>query len=401
MDTRDLTFLVVEDHDFQRDMVVRMLQELGAKAVHSAADGRAALDLLKNLHGGVDIVVADLDMPTMDGIELIRNLGTNGSATSLIVTSALDRVLLSSVETMAHAYGIEVLDTIEKPVTQHKLEDVISRYQAKPRRSRAAASAAFAFEPDEITDAIDHDEFEPYFQPKIDLATSKVVGAEALARWRHPQHGIVPPAAFVDALERSGRIDMLMRCMLRKSAAACRDFAERGHEGTVSVNVSLRSLDDVTLSDQIVEIVRSQSLEPRFMVLELTESAATTELARALDNLTRLRMKGFGIGIDDYGTGYSSLVQLTRVPFTELKIDQSFVVNAGRRESARVILESSLDMARKLGMHTVAEGVETRENWDMLLELGCEVAQGYYIARPMPVSAYLKWLATWQQMSGH
>lgn len=173
-----------------------------------------------------------------------------------------------------------------------------------------------------------------------------------------------------------------------------------GHRTTISVNVSLKSLHDVTLADQILEVVRMENVDPRQIVLEITESAATTDIAASLENLTRLRMKGFGLAIDDYGTGYSSLEQLTRIPFTELKIDQAFVTHASRRESAKVILASSLEMARKLGITAVAEGVETRENWDMLCELKCDVAQGYYIARPMPASVYLDWVADWPRMHG-
>ena len=136
------------------------------------------------------------------------------------------------------------------------------------------------------------------------------------------------------------------------------------------------------------------------MVLEITESAAATDIGKSLENLARLRMKGFGLGIDDYGTGYSSLEQLTRIPFTELKIDQAFVTHAGRRESAKVILASSLEMARKLGITAIAEGVETRENWDMLCELKCDVAQGYYLAKPMPADAFMTWVAQWPLMQG-
>jgi EAL domain-containing protein (putative c-di-GMP-specific phosphodiesterase class I) len=134
------------------------------------------------------------------------------------------------------------------------------------------------------------------------------------------------------------------------------------------------------------------------MLLEITESAATSDIGKSLENLTRLRMKGFGLGIDDYGIGYSSLEQLTRIPFTELKIDQAFVTHAGRRESAKVILASSVEMARKLRIKAVAEGVETRENWDMLCELDCDAAQGFYIARPMAADKYVRWLGEWRQI---
>ena len=164
----------------------------------------------------------------------------------------------------------------------------------------------------------------------------------------------------------------------------------------MSVNLSLKSLTDIRLADRVTELVLSENLEPRHMVLELTESAATTDVGKALENLARLRMKGFGLSIDDYGTGYSSMQQLTRIAFTELKIDQSFVTNAAKQESAKVILESSLDMARKLNITAVAEGVETQADWNLLRQLGCGLAQGYFIARPMEAGAYPNWVRGWK-----
>lgn len=400
MDMRQLSFLVVEDQEFQRNTLVKILNGLRAKEVYAAADGRAGLELLKSLNNAVDVVVSDLDMPTMDGMEFIRHLGTGWRGTSLIVASALERGLLSSVETMANAYGIQFLGAIEKPVTPRKLEELIVLHRGIPARVGRPAAPSPSFTLEEITEGLANDEFEPFLQPKVEIATGRIVGAEALARWRHPHQGVVAPYAFIGPLEASGQIDALMRCMLRKAADVCRTLHHAGHGGTISVNVSLKSLHDVTLADKITEIVRRQNVEPRHMVLEITESAATTDIGKSLENLTRLRMKGFELAIDDYGTGYSSLEQLTRIPFTELKIDQAFVTHAGRRESAKVILASSLEMARKLKIKAVAEGVETHENWDMLCELKCDIAQGYYIAKPMSAQAYLQWVEDWPKLQG-
>jgi EAL domain-containing protein (putative c-di-GMP-specific phosphodiesterase class I) len=132
------------------------------------------------------------------------------------------------------------------------------------------------------------------------------------------------------------------------------------------------------------------------MVLEITETAAMTDIGKALENLARLRMKGFGLSIDDYGTGYSSMQQLSRIPFTELKIDQSFVLSATEKESSRVMLASSLDLARNLKLKSVAEGVETRAHWDVLKNLGCDIAQGYFVARPMEAKAFEDWVLEWR-----
>jgi len=392
----DLCFLVAEDHDFQRTTLVRMLERLGAKDVHAAQDGHAALNIVRNPTHRIDIVISDLDMPGMDGMEFLRHLGESGVPVSVILASALERNLIASVETMTNAYGIRLLGVVEKPITPTKLAPLIERHEPlrqKPERP-SAATAKFTLE--EIAAALKNDEFEPFYQPKVELASGRIKGAEALARWRHPRHGFVAPYAFIKPLEDHGMIDSLTWVMLRKSAAFCNTWRATGADVTVSVNLSLKSLADPQLADRVTQLVRAQNLEPRHIVLEVTESSATTEVGKALENLARLRMKGFGLSIDDYGTGYSSMQQLMRIAFTELKIDQSFVANAAKRESARVILESSLSMAKKLAISAVAEGVETQDDWQLLRELGCDVAQGYFIGRPMEGLGYLDWTRTWK-----
>jgi EAL domain-containing protein (putative c-di-GMP-specific phosphodiesterase class I) len=177
--------------------------------------------------------------------------------------------------------------------------------------------------------------------------------------------------------------------MLEKAAKVCRQFRDNGKTMTLSVNLSLSSLSDITLADRITQTVRDAGVDPHHIILEVTESAAMTNVAEALENLARLRMRGFGLSIDDYGTGFSSIQQLTRVPFTELKIDQTFVTHCNGDRALRVILESSIDMARKLRVRSVAEGVEERTEWELLKELNCDVAQGYFIAKPMNCEDFL------------
>lgn len=162
----------------------------------------------------------------------------------------------------------------------------------------------------------------------------------------------------------------------------------------MSVNLSLVSLTDTMLANRITETVRSAGLDPRHMIIEITETAAMTEVAPALENLARLRMRGFGLSVDDYGTGFSSPRQLARVPFTELKIDQSFVTDCAANPSSRAIVESSVEMARRLDLKSVAESVETQSHWDVLKATGCDVAQGYFIAKPMPDSLFVEFCTT-------
>lgn len=387
-----LSFLVAEDHELQRSTLVGTLERLGAKAVHAAADGRGALDILRDPARTVDVVISDLDMPGMDGMEFLRRVGQSGMRVSIILASALERRLIASIETMSEAYGLKLLGIVEKPLTPEKLMPLVRLHrpaQAPPGRPAGPAGPAFML--DEIVAGMRNDEFEPCFQPQVDLHTDRVTGAEALARWRHPLHGIVAPAAFISTLEEGGRIDDLTWIMLRKSAAACVAWHAGGIDAAVSVNISLKSLSDDAIADRITSLVRGEGLDPHLMILEVTESAVSANVGKALENLARLRMKGFGLSIDDYGTGYSSMQQLTRIAFSEIKIDQSFVLNAVKEDSARVILESSLEMARKLDIVSVAEGVETKAHLDLLRRRGGDVAQGYYIGMPMDAATFMGW----------
>ena len=391
----ELCFLVAEDHEFQRSMIVQMLENLGATGVYEAEDGRAAMEITRELDHPFDIIVTDIDMPGMDGLSFIRRLGEAGVGASLIVTSSLDRSLLDTIETMSAAYGMRLLGTIEKPLTQENLADLIAlHWRAKPNPERPAPGNA-VFTLDEILAGLRADEFEPFYQPKIELRTGRVKGAEALARWRHPRQGIVMPYAFIGSLEEGTEISELTWSMLAQGARDCRSWRDAGLDLDVSINLSGKQLADPGISDAITWQVAQQGLDPKHMILEITESAAITEVGRVLENLTRLRMKGFGLSIDDYGTGYSSMQQLTRIPFTELKIDQSFVMHAARQESSRLILESSLEMARKLNIVSVAEGVETQEDWNLLRQSDCDLAQGFHFARPMPSGELAEWVRNW------
>jgi EAL domain-containing protein (putative c-di-GMP-specific phosphodiesterase class I)/CheY-like chemotaxis protein len=388
MDISELRFLIVEDQGVQRFVLVDVLESLGARHVLAAEDGRAALGLLREGESPVDVIISDLDMPGMDGLELIRHLGEGGGDYSLIVASALDQGIVSSVEAMAHSYGVRLLGALEKPVCPERLRALIERHAGAARQAAAARS----YTEEEVLEGLAADQFVPYFQPKVHMRSGTVRGAEALARWIHPVEGIVGAVDFIPVLERSGRIGEFTATMVSRAAAASRRWRDSGFDVGVSINLSPASLADVRIGHAMVQLVRAEGLWPRDVTFEVTESTMASNVAHALENLSRLRMRGFGLSIDDYGTGYSSLARLTRVAFTELKIDQAFVRHAGLHRASRAMLESSLEMAAKLRIQAVAEGIETPEEWELLRELGCDLAQGYYLARPMDADAFLGWL---------
>ena len=397
MQLSEIRFLVVDDHAFQRSMLVRMLKRLGVVNIEEAADGSAALKVCDSTP--IDIIICDLDMPGMDGMAFIRHVGESGINASMILSSALDRSLVASVGTMTRAYGIHLLGTIEKPTTPQRLQELLGLYRVPAAHKVGVAAPTFSL--DEICAGLAAGQFEPFFQPKVDIASGRLKGVEALARWRHPEQGVVAPQSFIETLEGSGLIDELSWQMIEQSARWGREWRTADLDISVSVNISLSSLNKASFADRIAGLVESQKLDPRHMILEVTESTAMTNVGQALENLARLRIKGFGLSIDDYGTGYSSMQQLTRVSFTELKIDQSFVTDAVANETCRVVLETSLDMAKKLRLCSVAEGVETEADWAMLQASSCNLAQGFLIGRPMEGKDLVGWVSRWKPPLDH
>jgi EAL domain-containing protein (putative c-di-GMP-specific phosphodiesterase class I)/AmiR/NasT family two-component response regulator len=396
-----LVALVVEDDGFQRRTVARMLRALGAREVLEARDGKEALASMLR-RAPVDLVVCDLDMPEMDGMEFMRHLGQARSEAAVIISSAKERTLVASVEKMARAYGVRVLGLIEKPVTLAGLEDLIAKCDSGTQKLKrvSAGTGDPSYSLDEILCGVKQKQFAPVYQPKVALATGQILGMEALTRWQHPQHGLVSPYSFISVLELSGNINELTLLILAEAARGCRRMHERGFELTVSVNLSHVSLTDTTMADRITQIVQASGLDPRWIIFEITETAAMTQVAPALENLARLRMRGFGLSVDDYGTGFASLQQLMRVPFSELKIDQGFVTGCAANPASRIIVESSVEMARNLGMKSVAEGVESQTDWDVVRAAHCDIAQGYFIARPMDESLFVEFCATKVRTAG-
>ena len=389
MSIADLRFVVVEDQGFQRWLAANLLRELGAEFVMSAEDGASALELLTAPDPPIDVIVCDLNMPGMDGMELIRHLGQLNHPASLIVVSGLDKSILGMVEVMSREYGVNLLGAIEKPLTSRKLKGLIERHGGAARPEATARGAKIAVE--DIAAGLHAGQFETFYQPKVQMRGGIVKGAEALARWRHPSLGLLQPGVFMAAIEADELIDEFTARIASDAARACRRWRDAGLAVDVSVNLSLASLGDVGLAERLTAVVRGAGLDPKHMILEVTETSATRDVARKLENLSRLRMNGFGLSIDDFGTGYSSMERLSRVPFTELKIDQAFVKTAGARASSRAIVEASLQIAHRLGIPAVAEGVEGHAEWELMLAMGCDIAQGYYVSRPMAEPDFLQW----------
>jgi EAL domain-containing protein (putative c-di-GMP-specific phosphodiesterase class I) len=404
MDIAALQFLVAESEPVQREVLAGLLRSAGAQHIHFAPDGHAALRALQASSAGaapaiqvppIDIVVLDLALAGMDGLELIRRLAEDKWRAGLVVVGAQSGDLLFCVETMALAYGVDLLGAVAKPVSAARLEALVANYTRPADAAMSPATPSFTFA--EVGKGLQAREFDPFFQPKIELETGQVQGLEMFARWRHPQHGVLGPAAFVPVLEAAGRIDFLDWSMIEKSVAACRTLHDQGIPISFSVNVDPGTLSHPQFIAQIGACLERHRILPGYLTFEITESSVLQTDPHFLERLLRLRMMGFGLAIDDYGTGRSNLQLLASIPFSELKIDRSFVDGASRKRAIGTVLKSCLGLARSLDRMSCAVGVETKQDWDFLQGLGCTYAQGFYIASPMPVDEFPKWLVEWRQ----
>ena len=384
------SLLVVDDSAVQRAHAVGLARDMGFVSIYEAADGTEALRLLGMLALPPDLLLIDLEMPGMDGVQLIQALAERRIQVPFIVASSREPALLESVEAMAQALGLQVLAALRKPLQAAELQAAVQQGDRAPG-AVAAASTLPVVEASCLARAFTRGELSVHYQPKVDMRTGLPRGVEALARWQHPDLGWVPPDQFVPLAERTGQIHALTLVIAEQALAQAAQWNQTGMPLTMAINLSPLLLDRPALLPEIEALVARHGLQPAQVVLELTESSLATCLGTALALLARMRLHGFGLSLDDFGTGFSSLLQLARVPFTELKVDRRFVHGAAQRRHLRVMLESALDMARRLDVVSVAEGVETLEDWRLLQQLGCKIGQGWLIGQGMPAADMPAW----------
>ncbi len=386
--------LVIDDEPFMLKLLSHQLANLGITEVTTCQRANDALSILETDGAEVELVFCDLQMPETDGVEVVRRLARIGYAGALVLVSGEDQRVLQAAERLAKAHKLDVLGVLHKPVSPEQLQAILQRKTGRSARSPRAAVKTYA--PEELRLAIAGGELLNVYQPKVELATGAVTGVETLVRWRHPQDGMVFPDQFIGVAEEHGLIDELTRAVLAAALHQARLWQDAGLDLHVAVNVSMDNLVSLTFPDLVALAANDAGIPASSLMLEVTESRLMKDPIAALDILTRLRLKRTGLSIDDFGTGHSSLAQLRDIPFDELKIDRSFVNGAHREPTMRAIFEGSHSMARQLGMKTVAEGVEDREDWDLLRAAGCDLAQGYFIAKPMPAPDLIAWVGTWK-----
>jgi len=383
--------MVVDDSGMHRYSAHLCLRAFGISQVYEAANGKLAIDLLAQLEQIPAVMLLDLEMPVMDGIEVLQQLAQLTHKPAVVLASSSDEVLISAVATMAEALGINLLGAFRKPVNPVELADALNSYCADAG-CLDQVNTPIETDVEQLKIALDRAKIQVYYQPKIDLESMNVAGVEALARWKNPQGDWIPPGVFIPLAEEHGLIGDLTLSVLDQVLQDMNGWWDHGQYIPVAINLSAKSLAEFNLANEIIQRVIRQGIPAHFITFEITESALVIDLPSALATISRLRLKGFGISIDDYGTGFSSMQQLSRFPFSELKIDRSFIQGAPARQYIRNILKSAIEMGERLGITTVAEGVETEAELHLLKSLGCKQAQGFLLARPMPGRELMGWV---------
>ncbi len=390
-----IRILIVDDDFFTLKLLIRMLANSGFPHVATCDSGRHALERIDSSGRHPDLILLDLNMPEMDGVEFLRHLLARRYAGSLILVSGEDERVLQTAGNLVHAHQLTLLGSLRKPVTPEGLAALLGRWS--PPHDDLPQTAAEVYGAAELRTAIANGELVNYYHPKVAVASGRVVGMEALVRWWHPYDGMVLPGQFIGVAEEHGLIGDLTRTVLGEALAQAGLWQESGLVLQLAVNVSADNLASLDFADSIAGLAAAAGVPPQQVVLEVAESRMTLhDLRPPLETLTRLRLKRFRLSVDDFGTGHSSLEQLRDIPFDELKIDGSAVHRASSDEAIRAKYDASLSIARQLGMEVVAEGVEDRDDWDFLRRTGCDLAQGYFIAKPMPAADLPGWIQAWQ-----
>lgn len=369
--------LIAEDDRIQSTKLKFKLKQLGYDEVLVASNGFEALEICTE--HAIALVFCDIRMPEMDGITLLSKLGEYANM-SVIILSALEDDVLELCYNMCSLASFHFVDVLRKPYSEEQLHSVLEAYQRK-RTEKQSQFTPIQLSREDIEHAFNADLLFNYYQPQFDFQTGAMVGVEALVRYEHPHYGLLGPVHFLPVIEQYGLMDKLFIVVLEKSISA---IASLKSNLRLSVNITQSNLGQ-SISETVLALCNEYQFEPSQLVLELTEGEVYNSTTTSLANLARLRMHGVGLSIDDFGTGYASLSQLSKLPFTELKIDKSFVQDLSTNYKNQQLTNMCLLLAQSLGLHCVVEGVENEDVWQYLRHLKVDTCQGYYSAMPMPI----------------
>ncbi|ABV86235.1 EAL domain-containing protein [Shewanella pealeana] len=392
-----MKILLIEDHLFQREAMQMQLELITSpkiSLIRTAASGVEALQIMADFKP--DILLCDLKMPEMDGITFLSHISELMFTGSIIITSASNQIVLDTVQKMCMSYHLKVIGAISKPVKINTLKELLHLAYVESLMNSTfvppSSVKSKTFTEKELEHALVQGWIKPYFQPLVAFDGGEWKSCEALIRFVHPILGVLPPTSFLPQLSKMHKDAELALLSINYILQHQAELAGR----PVAVNINPTTLMHNHFVDRLLDIAKQQPSLCKQVYFEITESDALINTGRALESASRLALHGFNLSIDDFGTGYSSLTLLDTLPFDSLKVDMSFIRAMESSKTAAAIVEACLLLSSRLELKSVAEGVETQVLWQQLQSLGCTLAQGYYIAAPMPVERLKDWHESWQ-----
>ncbi|MDO6708753.1 EAL domain-containing response regulator [Photobacterium sp. 1_MG-2023] len=365
-----------------------ILNKLGVKNISLVKEGEDGLELCNQIN--FDLVVCDLDMPTMDGLTFLRLLDMKNYSGGVCIVSGKSENIIDIALRMCENSGFKFIKKISKPVEIHGLKEAIDfRWGTYPNKnpvSKVVDDILKNIDASDVIRGLKSREFVAYYQPKFSLTTGNIIGCEALIRWQHPSFGLLLPDDFLPLITNSEHVDMVFFYMLDLILQHMKN--EKMPEN-VAINASHISFDRIGFSERVIALCKKYNISLSRVTIELVESEKCKITPSMLENFARLRIHGISLSVDDFGMGYSSLHKLAFLPFSEVKIDRSFISNCLQDERCKSIVITTLNLSLSLGARVVAEGIEDKATLDFIKSLGIQVAQGYYLSRPIPIEKLL------------
>lgn len=401
MKIADLSLLVVEDEPLQRAFMTEKLKELGGIHIYEAADGVEAMTALTTRH--VDLIFCDIGMPNMDGSQFVL---AHGEALAprvrdlpmLVWMSVHSADVLESHLQMARAAGFPFVEAMPKPVSPEGLSGILETVLgllntvSATSRKNEKASRVLTNEmigDDDILRAIcDISEFEVWYQPQVSLASKVIIGADAMVCWRHPKFSALMPEEFMSLIEKQGLGLMLFYRTVNHVLKTQQKLEKLGYSVPICVKASAATLEAPEIAGYLSERIQRYNVSPSLITIGISETEPTQQTLKLAASLNRLRLRGFGLSIDDFGSGISTMKLLSQMPFTEIRIDRHFVRQFLRQAQCRVIVESIINIAKLLKLKVTAEGIENARQLEVLAAMGCQQGQGY-VAKPMKQADFL------------
>lgn len=379
-----MRLLLLDDNPIETKVMKYRLEKRGLNTVTCFNQAEDAYRYLRQ--NDVDLFIFDLDMPGEDGLAVLSELHSMQFENAISILSGLNNDIVTLAEKVAVMFGLNLISSTTKPISDCALTGLLRQAKKMKKISGSKACDVVSYSLEDIQEGLNQNQFINHYQPQYSFTTGEMIGVEALVRWQHPAQGLLYPNTFIPVLEKAGATLGLLNAVFNQVA---NDISKLPESVTVSVNLSANDLCQPNFVEGVINTLRDHRVSPQRIKLEVTEDRVYDLSPTMLKSIARLRIHGFGLSIDDFGVGHSNLANLVSLPFTEIKVDKQFVRHYLQSIKHRHALELAVQLAKKLGMEVVVEGVEDREEYHAMRKLGVDTCQGYYTGKPMGIEQLL------------